>query len=521
MAEEKGEFTLPEPIFDNKDHLKQVIRIYGKHVFNAITISNNMLEFIIANFIDDAFFDESGRILGLLPDEHKLNPQEIIQRETQIVVMMTFFELFINNFTDNDIVLPTVNVGPEGPGESKDFGEGTYGVLKAYVKDGVVIPNKLVKFLVPNTPGHGQFHITKNMTDSNNYLWMIEFCTFVTVMAILIYIDCNLIVDGADRNQCIMKNYDNVFERANGAKNYFLNYCSFLAEIDKPFIKKIPGSERDDYVMGYVVEQYEATFTQKIENMDPPGSNKDISDGINMFVQTCEILKKINDLLNLGIIISHRDLSMNNIMYTKNPLNENKLKVKIIDFGFLCCNIKFKDNTSCIVGGHSLENDNDLDKCNKSHIDLVFFIVWCVRYGNTLFTHIERITGVQILETLISIITLDLPSLRELLYTKNPWDYSAMMDEIINSEIEKRRIPHSMKLTTFRINEMVIELFQLIENTVTQIKEYDNIEIEKTDVGDVFMFDITGQSNDVHVKTSRFFEIYNQNKKAYLGLKLF
>lgn len=519
--DEKESFTIERdvnviPIFDNKEHLRQVVRIYGKHAFNSIVINDEMLEFIIANFINRSFFDESGKMYATIPNGVGLNQDQNAQRDLQIQSLALFFDLYVTNFTDNNIVVRPID-------DAK--GQGSYGVLLPYYKDGIQVPKKLIKFLTntDNVTGTKTIHFTQNVNNKELYLWMIEFCTFVIIMGIFIYMDCNLVINDADRNTCIMNKYQNVFQRANKAKNYFLSYCSFLAVIDRPFIQHIPMSDPKTFVIGYVVEQYENTLTKKIN--DGLIRDEDSRDVFSLFIQVCVILRKINDLGKFGITISHRDMSNNNIMYTINPMSKNKFRIKLIDFGFMCCNIKFKDNTTFVIGDHPFANRYGLNKCDKPHLDIILFLVWCMRYSAVVINFLERISGVKLMERLVSVVTFDDPQNMDYLnekddgdYTYSPWDYSAMVDVAIKNKIANGMLSPENTLTHNKINELFNRVFDIINDIASTVDQQYKPEI--VDNGDIKMFDIHGYKNPARVRYNmgKFYQLYNQNKLRYLKL---
>ena len=67
---------------------------------------------------------------------------------------------------------------------------------------------KLIKYV---TPKPNVYHVKLNNNTNRITHWFIEFCTYVVVMAILMYIDCTLIIDESKRTLCIANTYQNTF----------------------------------------------------------------------------------------------------------------------------------------------------------------------------------------------------------------------------------------------------------------------------------------------------------------------
>ena len=134
-------------------------------------------------------------------------------------------------------------------------------------------------------------------------------------------------------------------------------------------------------MIGYIVEAYEDNISNMYENIR---NKQNVIDAFNATYQIFEIMGKMNNLANLGIVVSHRDMTATNIMYLPDPNLKNKFKIRLIDFGFMCSDIKFKDGTSVVIGYHpSNPEDVNLHLCNNQLFDIVLFISWCIRYNSS------------------------------------------------------------------------------------------------------------------------------------------
>ena len=256
----------------------------------------------------------------------------------------------------------------------------------------------------------------------------------------------------------ISNTVQNTFNKQNPTETeYFLNYCSFMAKIDAPFINTTitPG----EYVVGYIVEAYDETMTKLYYSVGP-NINQKFIDAFNLTYQIFEILNKMYQLKKIGIIISHRDTTTNNIMYTKDLREKNRFKIRLIDFGFLCERIICKNGDTISLGYHTSNVKKDLYKCNNSSIDLVSFIVFCIRYTPQLFNVIKRITGIDAITRLENIITSK--SIKDTILSKKtekckrrnrsgygPWQYSSSTR--LSSMIRHCRINYMMFTEVFNI----------------------------------------------------------------------
>jgi hypothetical protein len=69
-------------------------------------------------------------------------------------------------------------------------------------------------------------------------------------------------------------------------------------------------------VIGYIVEAYEDNISNMYENIR---NKQNVIDAFNATYQIFEIMGKMNNLANLGIVVSHRDMTATNIMYLPDP----------------------------------------------------------------------------------------------------------------------------------------------------------------------------------------------------------
>lgn len=526
--------TTPNILFDDIEQFKNVIMIYGKHVFNSVIVNDDMLNFIFDNFVKTNFLQD-GQILGSIPvtnfdilvADASTNPKSKIMLDAVIRqrdICKKFYEIFIINFNDPYMKIPSSRASP--------LSFGTYGALFPYTEKGVNIDTKLVKYAsVANNTGGRNYKLDISSNDEDNYTYMLEFCTFVVIMSLLIFIDCNLIIDDDDRNICIADKYKNVFKRTNTVKNYFLSYCSFFAIIDRPFIKNIKNNE---YIVGYVVFKYEETLHDKFAT----AQLKDIPVCLNLFTQTINILQKLFYLSNLGIILSHRDITTNNIMYTPDLFGNDQYKIRLIDFGFMCLNVTFKDGTNIVIGNHPFENKNNMNMCDKNYIDIILFLVWCIRNDDDkeFLNMVSGIVNIDIVDIITSLVTFNESELKDVLeekeaftdiYEVNSWQYAANIDSYIEKYIKWGLLNESNRIT----NEKIINIFDTLHTTINDINDRINNNvafnkpikpsITQPDYGDIKLFDISNdpQSNsDPMSRLDKFMDLYEKNKYSYLQL---
>lgn len=516
------------PIIDNIDHLKQIVMLYGKNVFKSKPVPDEILTFIVKNFIEKPFLF-NGKVVGSMSDlvveQYGDDIKEARTRQRQQIT--EFWALFIKHFSDSSIRDPAKK-------QEDVVGEGTYGALLPYynsqkVKD----TTKLIKYA---TADKGVYHMDMTTHVEVNYSWFVEFCSFVVIMAILIYVDCNLIIDTSKRTTCITKRYQNIFEvdhvdssrDISDATDHFLNYYSFMAKIDAPFVNAT--TIQNEYVMGYIVEAYQSTIYELYRTF---GSDEQkFIDAFNLTYQVFEIMNKMTHLANLGIIISHRDITTKNIMYSQDQFRKNRFKIRLIDFGFLCSSIKFKDGKSVVVGYHPFEMRDDLYLCNKRFLDVVLFIAWCIRYNYEIFTGIKSYTKIDAYKRFYNIITLNNKDVAQKFdqrvdasnsnseWVLSVWDYSAALDGIVEKLIARKKINLSERLDSKRIDKIFTDVFTLMNEVRALLPKVSALRrttgVEKTDFGTVKMFDISDTKEEGGLR--KFYDMYEHNKEAYLEL---
>jgi hypothetical protein len=542
--------TTQQPIIENKEHLKDIVLFFGFHVFtNENSINTEILNFINQTFIDNDFF-YNGKIIGQYdPDKlKKLFQTDLTNAESihtkQRTALATFWNLYTNYYNDDNILKPKeildfINKNStSSKTEEIKRGEGTYGAVYKYYrrnKEGKIekIEHTLVKYitteeskdvlqngeLVPKY--YKSFNVDVETNNTEIYQWMVEFCTFIIVMSILMFIDCTLIKDATKKNICLHNKYQNSFINPKSHKEEtFLSYYSFMAKIHIPFAKKTEGTTK--YLIGYIMEEYIDTLhdlyeksiisptTKKLSLLEQIGAKDNFDAAFNLTYQIFEILKKLTDLNNLGILFSHRDFTTKNIMYTFGV--KNKYKIRLIDFGFLCMKINFSngapENASKVIGYHPYEQKYKIYECNKKSLDIILFLTWCLQYERIFFDLFLRNTYINIYEVFKNIVTLDKSYLRNALFSKDqngeykydPWTYSA---EIIN-EYE------------FDSNEIFDELFENMDKAIAYLLRTFHQGIEFGNYSKVEMYDIGDTKENGGL--SLFLDTYKTNKQAYFNI---
>ena len=538
------------PIIDNVNHLKKIVMLHGKSVFKSKTVHDEILLFIIENFIEKPFL-YNGKVIGSTQEsdigQYDDDPMYRVIWKRQREQIMKFWDLFVKHFSNGAIRDPTDKA-------DTIMGEGTYGTLLPYYNHSVENKSKLIKYM---TPSQGNYHMNMNTHIEANYSWFVEFCTFVVVMAILIYIDCNFVINESKRGLCVTKRYQNIFEvphidsalDISDTTEQFLSYYSFMAKIDVPFVNQT--TTNDEYVLGYIVEAYQNTIYDLYRSLD--SDKQKFIDAFNLTYQIFEIINKMNHLTSLGIVVSHRDITAKNIMYSQDPLKRNRFKLRLIDFGFMCSSIRFKDGKSVVIGYHPFESRNDLYLCNKPFLDIVLFISWCLRYNQELFKNIKSYTGINAMKRFYDIITLNNSDIAKIFEQKNKkqewelsvWDYSAALDKIVEKLIEDKKISPDNRLDTKRIEKIFIDVFAIMDeirgpmsdisiqnlamdhekdtckDTETDTETDTGVDTE-TDTGVDTETD-TGVDTETGTDTGTdtgadFREVYEENKEAYHAL---
>jgi hypothetical protein len=475
-------------LIKNKEHLKQIIKEYGKNIFIISDISKNpsisddILNFINQIFIDNVFF-YNGSIVGANVDSSDIKIKEIQYKQRSALII--FLHLFLKNYYVPDDSSFDSREYTEISSGSKKFKLLKYNPMEETYYVGMY--TKLISLNTDMSSSHSMTRSDYNdvplmkIHTKKNFEWFTEFCTYVIIISILKYIDCTLIIDDTKRTECFISKYKNEFEkdgslsgrslsgRSNdtfntmvstqstpkpltskpltpkpltskplsskpiGSKSiisprttgsiksslgststastsaislefdrqsmyestekcdYFLSYFSFMAILKTPFIKI---TEKSEYIIGYEIENTNTTISKLYDslNMTMIKPSETFYDAFNLTYQILEILEKLSHLNNLGIILSHRNITGDNIIYFKNEIQNNKYKINLIDFGFLCSNIMFENGESIIIGYHPYESEYKLNLCNKPSHDVLLFIAWCLKYKNQLFKLIKEYT---------------------------------------------------------------------------------------------------------------------------------
>ena len=455
-------------IFTNIDHLKSTVKTFGSTTFKDVTLSDRMLQFIINNFISSQFL-KNGKVLGDLstPKIADLNESEKLVASNQKKVLAGFLKILVSEHLDQTIHEPNIN--------DPIIGSGSYGTITEFKINGTIIPNRLVKFMSFDNEDehehelsiHPEIQSSSINSNSNKphnryiielYAWMIEFSVFVIIMSILAYVDS--IIDQLDLNS--------TDDRKQHYKQLF-DYRSMFARICKPFIKK---TSNDHFVLGYIIERYDKTIEQVFENTE-----NDIYSSLAVLVQSVVVLRKLLRLSEFGVYISHRDTTARNIMTQITNDGASGHIINLIDFGFLCVNIKFRDSYEISAGYHPFDNRFRIDTCDKRHIDLILFITWCIRHCTTTLKQFHKASGVDIIKQFTNIITLNNSALLNLFNKKkdkdknkdyySPWEYSCGLDQFVNDLIKENKIDQKYSLNHTsthhdRVNLMFNDILQVM-----------------------------------------------------------
>ena len=447
--QEQKDIQLAKLLIDDVDDLKNIIRLYSHGVFSEAVLSPEMIEFIITQFIDNDFYDNGCLMRTTLQKHNK-----------QLEILAAFVEIFKKDYVD----VTTIGIS-----HAPNIGTGGYGTV-------FNIDRTTAKKFIKNKDSY--LHNLADISTVKYMQWMIEFCTYVVIMSIIKYIDCTIIVDESKRNECVRNKYKNVFDSG----EYFLNYYSFMSKIKKPFISEAQAG--NIYYIGYYIEKYDTLLSTKLNEIGRNGLG--VGTGINLLQQIFEILKKLYDLSNIGITLSHRDFSTNNIMFTHDIHRKNSHKIRIIDFGFVCVNIKFKNNESKTFGYHPLENYNKVHLCDKKLIDIVFFIHWIVKYHKSFLLEAGKNSGTNVYTIFKDLIPQISGKISE-------WQYAADCAGMLTEKI-------------------FTDVFEIL-NTVREHMEIHSgsMGFEKVYYGQVKQYDLSNSSD-----TEKYLKIYNENKVNYL-----
>lgn len=563
------------PIIDDKNHLKHIISYFGSNVFKdkPKTDPTKMLEFINDVFVEKVFLYE-GDIIGYLPTLTPASLQKLSEKEREKKILaynyqretlQKFWDLYIELYEDDSIAEPQEK-------QTNLQGQGTYGaVYKLYKnKEGslVEINDRFIKYaIIDNT-----YVIDKYNYEIEQFQWMLEYCSFVITMSIIMYTDCILVEENSKQISCIKNKYQSDFITESKQKEHFFGYYSFMAKIYTPFVRVI-NEPTQRFMIGYIIEPYKETLSQLNFKIDktPILQNRQTLDefikdlrkhyseadvikyfekylttlfrAFNLTYQVLEALEKISHLYRLGITLSHRDITSKNIMYTTVSESENIYKIRLIDFGLLCTNIKFKNSESVVVGYHPMNDKYDLDKCNKTYMDLVLFLTWYLRYEEDFFSHIQFVTNVDIHKKLEDILTMKNTYIKQEFYQKkqqqykwSAWDFAAVIDKLIENVISKESnttIKDILKTTMVfdnegkKLNKMFFNVFSVMNEAKAALDSSSSYilsrypsakigKIEVTDYGKIKTYDISDTKENGGL--ARFLDTYKKNKQHYSQL---
>jgi len=463
---EKQKLLLPEneTLINNADELIQIIRNYSIKVFDE-PINEEIINFIIKTFINNDFYDSDGNFCIIE------NKSILINKKNKIIFneFINLLKKYYNSDLDFGIVLNTDNI----------VGKGRYGIVFKTDNEEQVI--KLM--FKSGTKNNENFLFSNDEADKAGIMYMIEICTYIIVMSIIKYIDCTMIIDSKIRKLCIDNRYQNEFDD----NKYFLNYSSFMYKIIKPYIKKI---DKEAYLLGYYMSKYDITLAKFLEE-----SNSSI-ENIQLLEVIFTIIRKIYNLSKIGIIISHRNLLLSNIMLKKT--NKDNYDIHIIDLNFLCININFKDSKTNKTFGYHVNNiKNDLKLCNKKFIDVLFLLKSIIRTPN-IFKDIKKIYDINNkLETIIK---------------KN----INIDEKDFDSNIENNNFNEELFDNIFKIFNEAKE--EILKNVKSSEDDESSEEAKKEIMDDIGYGNIELHNLENEINIKKYIAEYIANKKIYLQL---
>lgn len=537
------------PVIENVDHLKQIVLSYGQFVYKERPVSKDLLNCIVDGFIDKKLFS-SGNIFAtdksILPGHP--NKQAVELKKQQLEFFSTFWPLFYANYEDTNIT---------DPADLPVMGEGTYGAVFRYEESSNGKPGKIMKFI---KEGYGIYTIDISYPTHELFVWMIELCTYIITASLLIFIDCLSVDDDIVRATCLIEGYKDVYEIPIQAqhkdtdlfndpymmqktftvtsKSYFIGYFAFFANTVRPFVNKIYDTI---YVLGYIMDEHDTTvqdmYSKPMTIQNDTTNQQNLIDAFNVTTQIVEIFRRFTYLSNIGINISHRDTTPKNIMTIADTHYKNRFKVKLIDFGFLCANIKCRSGETVYFGYHAFKNKHSLNMCNKKEIDIVLFLTWVLRYNASFLNALKLNTGVDVHSILQNIITLDNPELQKKItqqqygnYTYSPWEYSASIKSTIKSSSTSVSAPTTTvtsntpqansEIDAKTVSNIFKRLFELLKTLRVQLKTIKNYArtsgVEITDYGNIKTYNLSDRivSGDLN----KFYDLYQKNKRLYLNL---
>ena len=472
---EEQTLILPEnkTLINNVEELIQIIKNYSSKVFDE-SINEEIINFIIKTFINNDFYDSDG---NFCIRENK----SILINEKNKEIFNEFINLlkkYYNSDLDFGILVNTDNI----------VGKGSYGIVFKTDNKEQVIKLMFKYGTKKNTNFNDNFWFINDEADKAGIMYMIEICTYIIVMSIIKYIDCTMIIDSKIRKLCIDNRYQNKFD-----DKYFLNYSEFMYKIIKPDIK----IGKDAYLLGYYMSKYNITLAKFLED-----SNSSITK-IQLLEVIFTIIRKIYNLSKIGIIISHRDLSLSNIMLKK--INKDNYDIHIIDFNFLCININFKDSKTNKTFGYHVNNiKNDLKLCNKKFIDVLFLLKSIIRTPN-IFKDIKEIYDINNkLETIINInINIDTKDFASNIENNN--FNEELFDNIFKIFNEAKEILKNVESSKIDDNESSedVESSEEAKKEIMDDIGYGNIELHNLE-------------NEINIK--KYMKEYIENKNIYLQL---
>jgi hypothetical protein len=450
-------------LFENENELANVVRYFGKNVFSEKELSDDMLNFIINNFLSE-------KTNGLpIIDDLALKSQNMID------IFKNFWNIAQKEFITDDITLKSLN---------SKISKGSFGEVYLFGNDIIkIIKNQKNKSSVFNVDlANGNFY------NEDIFLWMIELCVYVIIMSILRFVDCNTIVDESIRNKCISNRYLNQYD-----KDTFIGISDIFSKIYRPVILKINPAYPNYYSFGYHMEKYDETYCGFVNKSDPINVLKSLYQAIDLF-------EKINMLGDLGITILHRDVHCNNIMVINDG---NDFKIRLIDFGFLCGNIMFKSNQYISFGRDSLgTQENKSYLCKNRYNDIIMLIMSFLKYSDGLFKKLNNL-GEILKEKFLNIIK-DKNTYSDIDNKNDPyyeWNYA-------------RKVTHPN-----RTNPFGNDIYQKLKDVVTAIiKEIDKDTDDKKISDTIHSINHGSNVKTNDISSNDFLKLYIKSKMDYIKI---
>jgi len=237
-------------------------------------------------------------------------------------------------------------------------------------------------------------------------------------------------------------------------------------------------------------------------------------------------------------------------MYFNDPLRKGEPSVRLIDFGFLCTNIIYKDGGNLNLGYYyDISGRGLIPTCNKPYVDIILFLAHCIRDGSCrIFAAIQDITGgYNVKEQFKNIITLnndDMMQKFQLLkgigrgYAISTWDYAIYLDIIVkecndmiktrnqNINLKKHRLGITSNsfiqlipdIDTHRIFKQVFACMNMMKQNIEAHKIGSHIDVREQiskpiNYSIVKLYDLDNNDEFGDFKT-----MYESRKAAYLTL---